>query len=383
MCDISSTQFKEAMKNYTLNKEFIEALQTQPEEIIDIYDLTYTTPEILDIKRKRQQKDFIYLLREKRITDETALKRLHSLVIPPAWKKVKIASLENAHLQAIGRDNKNRKQYRYHPKWERIRNQTKFFKMTVFATALPKLRASVNKDIEQKQWTRTKVLAIVIKLLEESHIRIGNAYYAKKNNTYGLSTLRTRHLQIYKNKFTLEYVGKKGKEHKITIKNKKLTRLINKCEEIPGWELFQYYDADGNKQSIDSGMVNEYIHSLCGDIFSAKDFRTWAASLIFFDTLTNVPPSDDKKVKEKQILQGMDAAAEALNNTRNVCRKYYIHPVITERFLDGTITPYFKMVDEFPASSETELQPNEKALKALLETYTPNFNKPLELEIKT
>ncbi|QHI36875.1 hypothetical protein IMCC3317_22450 [Kordia antarctica] len=370
------------MGKHTLNKEFIKALRTQPEEIIDVYNLTYTTPEILDIKRKKKRKDFIYLLRKKRITDKVDLKRLENLVIPPAWKKVKIASLENAHLQATGRDDKNRKQYRYHPKWQKIRNQTKFFKMVVFADALPKLRTRVNIDIEQKQWTRTKVLAIVIKLLEESHIRVGNAYYTKKNNTYGLSTLRTRHLDVFKDKFTLQYIGKKGKENKITIKNKKLTRLINKCEEIPGWELFQYYDSDNNKQSIDSGMINEYIHNLCGDIFSAKDFRTWAASLIFFDTLSNVPYSDDLKTKEKQILKGIDAAAEALNNTRSVCRKYYVHPVIAERFLDGTITPYFKMADEFPASKETELQPNEKALKALLETYTPNFNKPLELQVK-
>ncbi|EDP97511.1 DNA topoisomerase IB [Kordia algicida OT-1] len=367
------------MKIHTLNKEFIKALRTQPEQVIDIYNLTYTTPEILNIKRKRVQENFVYEHNGKPITKASDLKRLESLVIPPAWQKVRIACLENAHLQATGRDEKNRKQYRYHPKWQKIKNQTKFFKMIAFAEALPKLRMRVQKDLEQKKWTRTKVLAIVIRLLEESHIRIGNAYYAKKNSTYGLSTMRTRHINIYKEKFTLQYVGKRGKEHKVTIKNKKLTRLLNKCEEIPGWELFQYYDEYGGKHAIDSTMVNEYIHSLCGDIFSAKDFRTWAASLIFFDTLKNAPKSDDAKVKEKQILHGIDAAAEALNNTRTVCRKYYVHPVIAERFLDEKLQPYFDMVDNLPKSVETELQPNEKALKALLETYTPNFNKSLAL----
>ncbi|WP_430411733.1 DNA topoisomerase IB [Kordia sp.] len=370
------------MKKQKLTKEFIKALLSQPEEIIDLYDLTYTTPEILTIKRERKHKDFIYTKRGKEITNEVELQRLKDLVIPPAWRKVRIASLDNAHLQATGRDDKNRKQYRYHPKWQRIRNQTKFFKMVAFADALPKLRKQVNIDIEQKQWTRTKVLAIVIKLLEESHIRIGNSYYTKKNKTYGLSTMRTRHLQIFKEKFTLQYIGKKGKEHKVTIKNKKLTRLINRCEEIPGWELFQYYDNDGNKHSIDSGMVNEYIHDLCGDIFSAKDFRTWAASLISFETLANVPHANDMKIKEKQVLASIDAAAEALNNTRTVCRKYYVHPVISECFLDGKIEPYFKMADELPEASESELQPNEKALKLLLETYTPNFHKSLKLRAK-
>lgn len=367
------------MKIHTLNKEFIKALRTQPEEVIDIYNLTYTTPEILNIKRKRIQKNFIYEYNGKPITTISDLERLENLVIPPAWEKVRIASLDNAHIQATGRDGKNRKQYRYHPKWQKIKNQTKFFKMIAFAEALPKLRTRVQKDLEQKKWTRTKVLAIVIRLLEESHIRIGNAYYAKKNSTYGLSTMRTRHINIFKEKFTLQYVGKRGKEHKVTIKNKKLTRLLNKCEEIPGWELFQYYDEYGGKHAIDSTMVNEYIHSLCGDIFSAKDFRTWAASLIFFDTLKNTPKSDDATMKDKQILNGIDAAAEALNNTRNVCRKYYIHPIIGERFLEGKLQPYFDMIDDLPKSKETELQPNEKALKALLETYTPNFNKPLTL----
>ncbi|WP_046756230.1 DNA topoisomerase IB [Kordia jejudonensis] len=369
------------MKNYTLNKAFIKALRSQPEDIIDIYNLTYTTPDILSILRKRVKEDFVYELHGKPITKTTDLERVKGLVIPPAWRNVRIARLENAHLQATGRDEKNRKQYRYHPKWQKIRNQTKFFKMISFAEALPKLRKQVFIDIEQKKWTRTKVLAIVIRLLEESHIRIGNEYYAKKNNTYGLSTMRTRHIETYKEKFTLQYIGKRGKEHKVTIRNKKLTRLLNKCEEIPGWELFQYYDEFGEKHSIDSGMVNEYIHSLCGDIFSAKDFRTWAASLIFFDTLKNMPRTEDVKVKEKQILEGIDAAAVALNNTRTVCRKYYVHPIIAQRYLEGKLQPYFDMVDTLSPSKETDLQPNEKALKALLETYRPTINEGINITI--
>lgn len=186
------------------------------------------------------------------------LQRIESLVIPPAWEDVQISILANGHLQATGRDAKARKQYRYHAIWNKIKNQTKFFKMTEFGQALPKIRSQVEKDIILKTWTKKKVLALVIKLMEETHIRIGNRYYAKKNKTYGLTTLRNKHVHLYKNKLQFQFVGKKGKEHKITLRNKKLIQLVIKCEEIPGWELFQFYDENGEKHHVDSTMINEY-----------------------------------------------------------------------------------------------------------------------------
>lgn len=297
---------------------------------------------------------------------------LDNLKIPPAWSNVKISCIANSHILAVGYDDKNRKQYIYNPEWSKIKNQTKFYKMLGFAEALPKLRTRVLHDIEQSKFTKTKVLAIVIRLLEESHIRIGNSYYEKRNKTYGLSTLRTRHVQLFKNKFKIEFTGKRGKKHQVTIRNKKLLKLINKCEEIPGWELFQYFDENGRKHSIDSTMVNNYIHETCGEIYSAKDFRTWAASLITFESLMNFSTSIDDRGKDKNIIKAIDKASEALNNTRAVCRKYYVHPQIINSYKQNRIQPYFDMAEHECETSEQDLQPNEKALKALIETYQPN-----------
>ena len=207
------------------------------------------------------------------------------MVIPPNWKNVRICHLENGHLQVIGFDDKNRKQYLYHPSWSKIRNQTKFFKMAAFGKVLPKIRRQVDQDLDLPGMTKRKVLALIIRLMEETHIRIGNEYYARNNKTYGLSTLRTRHVKTYGNKLKFDFVGKKGKEHSVTLENKKLVKLVNQCEELPGWELFKYYDESGNKQIIDSGMINEYIQEISGSLFSAKDFRTWSATKIFFETL--------------------------------------------------------------------------------------------------
>tara|TARA_R110002049_G_scaffold302713_2_gene496095 strand:- start:31379 stop:31978 length:600 start_codon:yes stop_codon:yes gene_type:complete len=199
--------------------------------------------------------------------------------------------------------------------------------MVEFAEVLPKLRVQVEKDLAQTKFNKTKVLAIVIKLLEESHIRIGNSCYAKRNQTYGLSTLRTRHLNIYKDKFKLEFVGKRGKKHNLTIRNKKLLKLINQCEDIPGWELFQYYHENNEKHVINSTLNNNYIHRICGELFSAKDFRTWAGSLIAFQTLKNIDKKRDEE-KNKHIIQTVKCVAKSLNNTPSVSRKYYIHLIL-------------------------------------------------------
>ncbi len=357
-----------------MDNQVLRILKNNPSEIISAFDLVYTTPNILLISRKNSSKTFEYFLNYKKIKNKKKVQALNDLKIPPAWSNVKISYVDNAHILATGYDEKKRKQYIYNPKWSKIKNQTKFYKMLGFANALPKLRTRVLKDLQQEKFTKSKVLAIVIRLLEESHIRIGNTYYERRNKTYGLSTLRTRHVELFKNKFKLEFTGKRGKTHKITIKNKKLLRLINKCEEIPGWELFQYFDDNGYKHSIDSTMINDYIHETCGDIYSAKDFRTWAASLITFETLLNFNNIKSSKQKEKNIIKAIDEASKALNNTRSVCRTYYVHPQIIESYRKDKIKPYFEMVERITETSEQDLQPNEKALKALIKTYQPNIN---------
>lgn len=359
--------------NTAITPKFLKKLYNTPELVIDKLNLTYVSHKNLVIFRKAKDDKFFYVKKDKPINSKPIIERIESLVIPPAWENVKISDLENGHLQAVGRDVKNRKQYRYHPLWNKIRNQTKFYRMYQFGNQLPKIRAQVDMDLEQKGWTKTKVLALIIRLLEETHIRIGSEQYAKRNKTYGLSTLRNRHVNIYKDRIKFEFVGKKGKEHSVTLRNKKLMRLVQKCEEIPGWELFQYYDEYGEKQSVDSGLVNQYLKDITGMGFTAKDFRTWAATMIFFDKLSEFKePENDKEIKSN-ILKAYDAAASGLGNTRNVCRKYYVHPMLPEMYEKGELKKEFQKAD----ADETpyiNFSNTEKVILNLLKNYVPEFS---------
>jgi len=269
----------------------------------------------------------------------------------------------------VGRDEKNRKQYIYHPTWSKLRNETKFFKMTAFGENLPKIRKQVDKDLDLPEMTQKKVLALILRLMEETHIRIGNLYYARKNKTYGLSTFRSRHLKTYKNRIKFEFIGKKGIEHSVTVKNKKLIKLINQCEEIPGWELFKFYDEEGKKQTIDSGMINDYIHELSGDLFSAKDFRTWSATKIFFETLRELGHTEEEKQNKKNLLKAFDASAEGLGNTRAVCRSYYVHPKVIDSYETGEIVPYFDEVKEEQKQNYISLSETEKVILKMIKDY--------------
>ncbi|WP_299313918.1 DNA topoisomerase IB [uncultured Aquimarina sp.] len=362
--------------NFT-DAKFITQIIKEPELVIDQLNLVYVKDDALIITRLKHKKSFQYLLNGKTLSTEKDLERIKKIVIPPAWNHVRIAAIDNGHLQAIGRDLKNRKQYRYHPLWNTIRNQTKFYKMAVFGRQLSKIRKQVDQDLEQKNWSKTKVLALIIRLMEETHIRIGNEQYAKRNKTYGLSTMRTRHVNIEKDNLKFEFVGKKGKKHSITLRNKKLIRLVNRCEEIPGWELFQYYDQQGEKHSIESSMVNKYLHEIGGDLFTAKDFRTWGATTIFFETLMDLGISTKEKEIQKNILKAYDMAAASLGNTRNVCRKYYVHPFIESSYKDGSIKKVFNKINTSNQSADYFTN-TEHAILNLLTDYTPTFLKNIE-----
>ncbi|RLJ64483.1 DNA topoisomerase-1 [Lacinutrix venerupis] len=354
------------------NEKFLKQLWSAPEIAIEQLNLVYTNDDALKIKRKRKQKTFVYEFNGKPLKDKNEIERIGSLVIPPAWENVNISYIKNAHLQATGRDAKYRKQYRYHPVWNKIRNQTKFYRMQFFGELLPLIREQIDIHLDQKGWPKNKTLALVIKLMEETHIRIGNEQYAKRNKTYGLSTLRTRHVEVQKDKIKFNFIGKKGKQHSISLRNKKLRYLINKCQELPGWELFKYYESNGDKHTIDSAMVNDYIFSLCNQHFTAKDFRTWAASVIFLNTLYDLGLSNNEEQKAKNILQAYDAAAKALGNTRNVCKKYYIHPVIVESYNSGKIEDAFKIIDKEQKLKEY-FTFTEQALLFLIEQFKPDF----------
>ena len=357
-----------------LNDTIITQLLHEPESTVELLDMIYVSDEHLSIRRFFKESKFEYLTPDgTNLKHKEHLERIKSLVIPPAWQNVKITHLPNGHLQAIGKDAKERKQYRYHPLWTKIRNQTKFYKMAAFGKVLPKIRKKVERDLDQNGWPKSKVLALIVKLMEETHIRIGSEQYARRNKTYGLSTLRTKHVNIYKDRLKFEFIGKRGKKHSISVRNKKLLRLVSKCEEIPGWELFQYYDKDGEKHSVDSGMVNTYIHDISGELFSAKDFRTWAASVVFFDTLYDLEKTVDKKQIHKNTLIGFDAAAKALGNTRNVCRKSYVHPLVVSKYEDGSLSKQFNELERIK-KEKPYLSPSEEVLLKLYGTYTPLKN---------
>ncbi|PKD17959.1 DNA topoisomerase I [Salegentibacter salinarum] len=357
----------------TISPEEINNFISDPYQAIDFANLIYVSEEHLSISRKKVGRGFSYFYKGERVKDKKTLERIKRLVIPPGWKEVRITHLKNGHLQVVGRDEKNRKQYIYHPTWSKLRNETKFFKMTGFGENLPKIRKQVDKDLDLPEMSRKKVLALILRLMEETHIRIGNHYYARKNKTYGLSTFRTRHVKTYKNRIKFEFIGKKGKEHAVTVKNRKLIKLVNQCEEIPGWELFKFYDENGDKHAIDSGMINEYIHEISGDLFSAKDFRTWSATKIFFETLRELGYTEEEKQNKKNLIQAFDASAEGLGNTRAVCRSYYVHPKIVNSYETGEIVPYFDQIKAEEKQDYISLSETEKVILNMIKDYEVNI----------
>lgn len=348
-------------------KEAIDLISS-PDKAAEIANLHYVSEPNLCIERRIEGESFQYFIDGKRIKDPAVLKRIKELVIPPAWKEVKICSMDNGHLQAIGRDLKNRKQYLYHPQWNQIRNQTKFFKLASFGKMLPKIRQQIEQDLKLDGMPQRKVVALVIKLMEETHIRIGNDSYARQNKSYGLSTLRSRHLKFSKGQLKFNFIGKRGKEHSVSIRNKKLIKLVNQCEEIPGWEIFKYYQEDGQKKSLDSGMVNEYIQDLCGELYSAKDFRTWSATTIFFEQLRQRGYEQNEKDNEQAIIEAYDATASALGNTRAVCRKYYVHPMVIAYYKSGEITSYFGKISR-KRTTKPHISPTEEILLEMLSDF--------------
>lgn len=347
----------------------IQQLLDQPEHVISKYNLTYSYEMDLPIIRKAHGKGFIYVLHEKRIQNKNELDRIKKLVIPPMWKNVKISHLDNSHLQAVGIDAKGRKQYLYHASWNLLRNSTKFYKMHSFGKKLPKIRKQLEQDLEKKGWPKEKVVALIIRLMEETHIRIGNSQYEKQNKSYGLTTLRKRHINIYKDRLYIEYIGKKGIEHKVSLRNKKLVKLVNRCEELPGWTLFKYID-NGEKKTIKSSHVNEYLQHICGSSFTAKDFRTWSASVSFFNALMALEKATTEKDIKANILTAFDIAANTLGNTRSVCKKYYVHPLIIEHYENGNL---YKTFDKIKKSKKIDnyLSTSEKELLKLFKTYNP------------
>ncbi|WP_298955377.1 DNA topoisomerase IB [uncultured Nonlabens sp.] len=357
----------------TLTPKQIKECLTQPEAAAHLADLVYIQDQHLSIHRKKYGNGFTYLMdNKKRLSDVKQLKRIKTLVIPPAWKEVRISKIPNGHLQAVGRDDKGRKVYLYHNVWTLLRNQTKFFKMSAFAKALPKIRKRLQKNLDLKGMPREKCLALVVSIMDLTYIRVGNQYYADKNKTYGLSTLRNKHVDEEDGRVLFSFTGKKGVVQNTTIENPELIESIHQCEEIPGWELFKFYDKDGKHHAIDSGMINDYIHEIAGEIFSAKDFRTWGATREFFEKMIEFPQPTSEKERDKNILQGYDAAAAALGNTRAVCKKYYVHPQISNIYGTAPFTDYRDKIKSF--NDDTLFSASEKCVQEIIDEFEITFS---------
>ena len=300
--------------------------------------LRYMTDSGPGVRRRRAGSGWAYVGPDgERITDPDRIAWFDRLAIPPAWTDVWICPIRRGHLQATGRDARGRKQYRYHPRWRDVRDEAKYGRLVEFARALPRIRRRTGRDLRRRGLPREKVLALVVRLLEETLIRVGNDEYARDNRSYGLSTLRDRHVSVRGAEIRFTFRGKGGKEHEIGVRDRRLARLVKQCQEIPGQELFQYYDADGTRVDVTSGDVNDYLREISGDEFTAKDFRTWAGTVAAAMALQEFLEIDDDAGRKKAVVRAIEGVAEQLGNTPSVCRACYVHPEVIERYLDGTM----------------------------------------------
>jgi DNA topoisomerase-1 len=300
--------------------------------------LRYVSDAAPGIGRIASGKGFRYVdARGAPVKDPATLTRIRALAIPPAWTDVWICPLARGHIQATGRDARGRKQYRYHADWRTVRDETKFERMLSFSAALPAIRRAIDADLALPGMPRRKVIATVVRLLESTGIRVGNDEYAKANRSYGLTTLRSHHVEIDGAKLRFEFRGKSGKVHSVGIADRRLARIVARCQSLPGEELFQYIDDEGGRQAVGSGDVNDYIREISGDDFTAKDFRTWVGTMLACDALLTMGSAESEKEAKANVNAAIDEVAGKLNNTRAVCRKYYIHPAILDAYADGRL----------------------------------------------
>ncbi len=324
------------------------------------------------ITRHRARHGFDYRDRDGAlIGDFATLRRIKALAIPPAWTDVWICPSPNGHIQATGRDARGRKQYRYHPRWRETRDETKYGRMLVFSRALPQIRARVDADLRRHGLPRERVLAAIVRLMELTLFRIGNVEYSKTNNSYGLTTLRDRHAVIDGNEIRLSFRGKSGVRQEGRITDRRLARIVKNCRDLPGYELFQYVDHDGNRHTIDSNDVNQYLREISGEEITAKDFRTWAGTQLAALALQQLSALEGeaaaKSAAKSTIVRAVEQVAKHLGNTVAVCRKCYIHPAIFEGYLDGTLLRTLaERTREYLAENIAGMSAEEAAVTAFL-----------------
>lgn len=313
-------------------------VDSDPGDVAKDAGLRYVHDSMPGIHRQRAGDGFRYVGVDGRpVEDERVLARINALVIPPAWTDVWIAPTSRGHIQATGRDEKGRKQYRYHPRWREVRDEAKYSRMIAFAEALPGLRAQVQEDLALPGLQRDKVLATVVRLLDETNIRIGNEEYARENKSFGLTTLRNKHVEVSGSTLRFAFRGKSGKQHVVEVQDRRVARIVKRCQELPGHELFQYLDDDGAQQTVESTDINAYLRRVTGQEFTAKDFRTWAGTVVAASTLRELGGYASETQAKRNVVEAVKAASDKLGNTPTICRKCYVHPAVIDTYMNGAL----------------------------------------------
>ena len=330
--------------------------------------LRYVNDTKPGIRRERAGDSFRYVdAKDQPVEDEDTLKRIKSLAIPPAWTDVWICPQANGHLQATGRDARGRKQYRYHPKWREVRDEAKYERMIKFGQALPAIRREVDRALDLPGLPREKVLATIVYLLETTMIRVGNEEYARTNKSFGLTTLRRRHVKIEGSDVEFRFRGKSGVYHKVRVHDRRLARIIQRTRDLPGQDLFEFVDDDGETHTIDSSDVNDYLRGITGEDYTAKDFRTWSGTVLAAMALQEFEKFDSQAQAKKNVVRAIERVAERLGNTPTVCRKCYVHPAVLNSYLDGTMIESLRQeADREIEESLGDLKPEEAAVMGLL-----------------
>jgi DNA topoisomerase I len=345
--------------------------------------LRYVSDAEPGIARKKAGKGFRYVDAEgKPVRDEKALQRIRSLVIPPAWTGVWICSDARGHLQATGRDARGRKQSRYHPRWRTFRDETKFGRMLQFGTALRGIRTRLEEDLTLPGLPRDKVLATILRLMERTLIRVGNEEYARQNKSYGLTTMRAKHVEVNGSKVLFRFRGKSGKQHAVGVEDRRLARIVRRCQDLPGYELFEYLDDLGESHKVTSADVNDYLRTISGEDFTAKDFRTWAGTVLASRALREFEESASETEAKRHVVDAIKAVAQRLGNTPAVCRKCYVHPALLDWYLAGKLKrgngrKPEEPVDEVLREEEEEaLRKEERAVMELLQALSEPNGRP-------
>lgn len=330
--------------------------------------LRYVGDQTPGISRRRASHGFTYWRPGKgQVRDAATLTRIRALVIPPAWRDVWICPNPDGHLQATGRDARGRKQYRYHPRWIAIRDEQKYGRLIEFARVLPSIRRKVRADLRATSLSRERVLAVVVTLLERTLIRVGNDEYARANGSYGLTTMQDRHARVQGGRVRFRFRGKSGVFQEVLLEDPQLARSVRRCQELPGQTLFQYVDEDRTQQTIDSADVNDYLRSVAGDDFTAKDFRTWAGTVMAAAALAAIERATSESGRKKNVVRAIETVAARLGNTKAVCRKCYVHPAILEAYQDGTTIELVRRARATTASHRSaQLSAEERAVVVLL-----------------